>query len=409
MFKTPVTATPFSTEAANAYFQNIKGDSYSGDVSFLSTLRAFMAKRIPEGESITLRFSTSNYNEDHVKGNSVDIMVDDTPGMVVLSSVVQIHNLSHPISANNLACYHLLHASFTECYPGWHRIDDVTNLFKKNFNVLCFSNPELKSVILFVEQLNLKKLHFLQSVTLGILPWYFKPGDTYSDLDKELALSFKEKTPDKYMECIEKIAAQFDFETIRIRTLLRGFETRYERKELQRIESDIVNLNECITRLNTEIGQKLREISDKNVRYLGLQAKIAGVSDEDSELMEYFLCNRNLVIESCDDDSLVFAVKAYVEYFDEDVVKRYLSNRTSYVYNVSSQNITTDQLVKLMRAVFLDQTIKLRFCAAYRMSLSGNVDPQTGFNFGQEFREYMPNPHINRWHCMGNYLPFNIM
>ena len=206
------------------------------------------------------------------------------------------------------------------------------------------------------------------------------------------------------MECIEKIAAQFDFETIRIRTLLRGFETRYERKELQRIESDIVNLNECITRLNTEIGQKLREISDKNVRYLGLQAKIAGVSDEDSELMEYFLCNRNLVIESCDDDSLVFAVKAYVEYFDEDVVKRYLSNRTSYVYNVSSQNITTDQLVKLMRAVFLDQTIKLRFCAAYRMSLSGNVDPQTGFNFGQEFREYMPNPHINRWHCMGNYL-----
>ena len=76
MFKTPVTATPFSTEAANAYFQNIKGDSYSGDVSFLSTLRAFMAKRIPEGESITLRFSTSNYNEDHVKGNSVDIMVD---------------------------------------------------------------------------------------------------------------------------------------------------------------------------------------------------------------------------------------------------------------------------------------------------------------------------------------------
>lgn len=405
MFKTPVTATPFSTEAANAYFQNIDGESYNGDVSFLSTLRAFMAKRIPDGESITLRFSTSNYNEENVKSNPAERMIDAICAFGVhRQGVIQIHSLNSPISTGNLACYHLLHASFAELYPGWHRIDDVTNLFKKNFNVLCFINVELKSVILFVERLNLKKLHLLQSVTLGLFPWYFKTGGTYSELDKKLALSFKEGTADKYMECLKEIASQFDFETTRIKMLLRGFETRYERDELQRIEEEVVALNDRISWLNNEIGQKLREINDRNVMYLGLQAKIAGASEEGSELMDYFLCNRNLVLKSSDGDSLVFAVKTYVEYFDEDVVKRYLGNRTSYVYNIPPRNITTDQLVRLMRAVFLDQTIKLRFCAAYRLSLSGNVDPQTNFDFGQEFYGYMPNPHINRWHCMGNYM-----
>jgi len=406
VFKTPITSTPFTTDAANGYFQNIRGQAYQGDYSFLATLRAFMGQRIPENESIELRFSTSNITEDHVKNNSADAIIRAICGSwdVTSHGYLQIHNLGSPISANNLACYHCLHSYFAATYHGWRQIEEITNLFRKNFNVLCYINAEQKSTILFVESLNMKRMHFLQSITLGILPWYFSPDKGWSDLDKELMQSFKETTPDKYIECINKIASQYDFETIRIKTLLRGFETRYERNEVQKVEREIANLYENIAILNTDIGTKMRMINEKNIRLLGLQAKIAGYSDEDSELMEYFLCNRQLVIEDVVNDTIYFSVKTYMEYFDEDVVNKYLNNHGSFVYQNEPRGFTLDQMEKLLRAVFIDQSIRLRFCAAYCFSLNGNVDPQTNHDFGQEFRHYMPNPHINRWHCMGNYL-----
>lgn len=53
MFKSSVTQTPFTTDAANAYFANITGDSFGYDRSFLATLRALLAPRMQEGESIS--------------------------------------------------------------------------------------------------------------------------------------------------------------------------------------------------------------------------------------------------------------------------------------------------------------------------------------------------------------------
>ena len=54
MFKSSVTQTPFTTDAANAYFTNITGGGFGYDRTFLATLRALLAPRMQEGESINL-------------------------------------------------------------------------------------------------------------------------------------------------------------------------------------------------------------------------------------------------------------------------------------------------------------------------------------------------------------------
>ena len=40
MFKTSISSTPFTTEAANSYFTNITGGAFGNDCSFLAPLRA---------------------------------------------------------------------------------------------------------------------------------------------------------------------------------------------------------------------------------------------------------------------------------------------------------------------------------------------------------------------------------
>lgn len=70
MFKTDIIDTPFTTENANTFFQNITGNKYRNDNSFLATLRALLAPRIKEEDNINLCFDRSQYDENQLR--SVD-------------------------------------------------------------------------------------------------------------------------------------------------------------------------------------------------------------------------------------------------------------------------------------------------------------------------------------------------
>ena len=59
----------------------------------------------------------------------------------------------------------------------------------------------------------------------------------------------------------------------------------------------------------------------------------------------------------------------------------------------------------LLRAVFLDQEIKLRICAAFEFSLDGVVKAIAGYNFGSSGTGYLPNPHHQYYHCISGFIP----
>lgn len=407
MFKQVIRNTQLTTDAANSFFQHIYGDSFQQDVSFVSTLRALVAPRMKEGESIALGFYQSNYSVSQLGNFSAKNAVRDVcdleyfaPGRII------IHNFYNTSQDSNYAWMELMKSTFTSVYPDWHRLDKVTDFFKKTFYTLCFINPENKSVIVFVDNMDIRKMHYLQCSIFAFLPWYFDPKLGVSKVEMELIESLREKTPTKYEDCIARIAEQYDLRTARIRQLLSGFETRYESMECERVRREIHNCIDYINRLNTEIGDYLRAKNDFEIRLLGLETKIANGSEE-SEIMDYFLRNDKLVLDSVTDDSMVFVVKTYLEYFDEDLAERVIKNKTSYIYRPNGRGcnniIPADDMRMLMTAIFLDQKLRIRFCAAYRFNMNGSVNAMGNYRFGAECRSYTPNTHINRYTCLGNY------
>ena len=71
MFRQTIALTPLTTDAANSYFSNITGDKWDNDNSFLATLRALVAPRIKEEDSIPERvqwYSSCMYNQSGNKG-----------------------------------------------------------------------------------------------------------------------------------------------------------------------------------------------------------------------------------------------------------------------------------------------------------------------------------------------------
>lgn len=83
------------------------------------------------------------------------------------------------------------------------------------------------------------------------------------------------------------------------------------RQEISRIDSSIEDFNQTI-------GELLKKRNDSCIRLMGLETKIASAQDDDSEIMDYFIRNANLVLEYVNDTSMVFCTKGYLEYFDSE-------------------------------------------------------------------------------------------
>ena len=409
MFKKSIAITPLTTDTANDYFQNIRGNKFGQDNSFLATLRALVAPRIKDGESINLNFTSSNYNSDAISSVPADRAVNaicsdmlrDSDGNLVVHSFTSSQE-------NNLANMRLIESRFTSCYPGYHRLEKGRDFYRKSFAVDCYINAERKNVAVFVDNLDNKKLHYLQVSILAFLPWYFNPEDGVSELEMELLYSLRETSPDKYENCITRIAEQYDFRTARVRKLLRGFETRYEQLECDRVKNEIQRCDMEIDRLNNSIGAMFGKRNDFCIRLLGLERKIAE-GGEESEIMDYFLCNGKLYLENVTNNDMYFCVRDYLEYFDPEMAERSISNYRSYVYpdgaDSSYRGISANDMKMLMMEIFVSETprLRIRFCAAYRFDLNGSVSAMQGHEFPMEYADCMPNTHINRFSCMGNY------
>lgn len=76
MFKQSVSSTMLTSDAANIFFPHITGEMYGSDHTFLATVRALVAPRMPEGESIHVSFGRSDYNAAVVSETSARRMVE---------------------------------------------------------------------------------------------------------------------------------------------------------------------------------------------------------------------------------------------------------------------------------------------------------------------------------------------
>lgn len=408
MFKSNITQTPFTTDAANGYFQNITGSSFGVDCSFLSTLRALLAPRMKDDEKIHLYFDSSNYNVRSVDSLGTERTVRSiccNYNIMYSTDMMLVHNLYSDQEGNH-ACLNAIESKFTTVYEGYHRLEKVKAFYRKSFNVDCYVNPDLKNVIVFAEKLDTKKIHYLQVSIMAMLPWYFDPKAGISEEEMALVYSLRETKPDKYNQCIAKMAEKYDFRAAKIRKLLDGFETIYERKECEKIKDEIFGIDRRIEDINESIGEYFKRRNDACIRLMGLEKKIA--DGFESEMMEYFLCNSRLVLDQVDGTNMYFSVKDYLEYFDSEMAERTIGNKQSFVYEYGLSRRGSngaEKAKKLMTEIFVSENprLKIRFCASYMFNLNGNVRAMQNSDFGYEFAGYMPNPHIDRFQCMGNY------
>lgn len=406
MFKSIIDSTPLTSDVANDFFQNIGGESYNGDMSFVATLRALVAPRMQEGENLYFSLATSNYSASEIAGSSSKRVVKSICDLDYMNNgTILIHSFTNRNQEDNYANLELMKSTFCQVYQDWVKLDKVTVFFRKTFYVLCFVNPNTKQVVIFTDNMDIRKFHYLQCSIFAFMPWYFDPEKGVSQEEMELIQSLREKTSEKYEDCITRIAAKYDFKTAKVRKLLAGFETRYERQECRRMEEGIQSCINNIESLNREISEYLNTKRDYEIRLLGLESKIAS-NDGTSEIMDYFLSNDKLILCDVNDSTMTFVVKDYLTFFDDEMAMSMINNRNSYIYlprGRACNNIIPADDMEMFMTALVEQRIRIKFCAAYKFTFGRSVRAQSNFGYGSECRDCTPNPHIDRYSCMGNY------
>lgn len=393
--------TPFTSKAAEAFFQyKINGDDFGGDVSFKSTMRALLADRIGD-DIIHLSFDRVALSCSRQSVYSDGELIDLLKMKCDMAAMLCVCSLDSSDPAGNDRLFNLAEQHFADGV-NWVKLEAVTVFYKRYFDVLAFVCEEQKKSFILVKNMTHATMQLLQAAVLVYFPWYFRVSEGDKPNDDELALinAILAKSTNDYMDAINRIAAKHDFQSEYTKSVLTDIETSYEKNRLEDVRLEIESIMATIERLQRDIGSQMEEMYKRNIELDGLELKIAKNNGE-SLISDYFLANKRLCLDDSRQNTIFFHVCDYITYYDPEIVQRCIDNESSFVYGSAPNN---EIARKLATAIFIDEKIRIRTCAGYSLSMGGSFKAIQGYGmFNGDVLSHIPNTHIEKYGCLGNY------
>lgn len=424
MFTKEIEQTPFATSIADRVLGVVKNCDFSNDRSMTSTLRALLARRIDTKNNTLHVYKFSNaYSYEALRGspdNAVfsavvpsDITQKSTQNFFFVGGynsddkaneeVFRIFDQGFLSYTKDIA----INSGCSEEEATFSELEDLKTFFaQKHIRARFYINEARKGCYILIENLDIKKWHLLQSLIPRYFPWWFaeKP---LNDKEKELLRSLTNRYAPAYEAAITAIAQDFDMRSMIIKESLEGFEAQFEQQYLDEVRHSIATLQRDIDDIILRWSELAVAMHAKKEVELGLELKIANGGDVQSELMEYFLTNKNLHLQSKNGGRIDFVVTGYLDNFDPDQFDRMIENEDSYLYQYAGEYFTERQIRCLLTEIFSTERIKMRVCAAYQLDFTQmRYRGLDGYGFGSEFSSFLPNMHIQLYHCLGGNEPY---
>ena len=405
MFNKEIYVTTLTSEAADKLFSNITASNVP-DNSFTATLRAVLRNRLPQDKSVRLSVISKTYYIDELETASVSACVNWVIPDEIKNSVGSEYNIFVIYTSNSDAGAKMLdivraNAGTGKRYmSGYTLREDLRAFYARKLNAFFYTDNNQNTVI-FMDKLELKHFHILQMMIPKYFPHLFldKP---LTEAETSLLKSTGNKTAVEYENLIEEFAKEIDIRAEIIRTKLLGFETVFERIRMDEIKNEIVSHQSDYDYYLSLVREASNNIQEKKYTLAGLECSITEKSG-DSEIMEYFMCNKNLSVMRVSGTIIEFVSYGYADVYDENAFEQYVKNHGGFMYKNLSPAVTIKQMETLYRSIFSQYIYKLRLCAAYTADMRNGLKPIKHYNFPPESRTYLPNTHIQHFGCIGSY------
>lgn len=394
-----------ASDIANEFFPNINGDSYRDDASWLATMRALLPSRLGKDASAQIRYFQKESKSHKSRAARVTYYLEGVD--LTAPNTISVINVQKTTEEMDKVVDAFTHLGIADHNFAQAIYDRYAAQEPKGY-VLMYINDEIANTVIITTGMSMHTWHALSA----FMRHYFRKAfaeqpatEKEMELMKALAsVSRDDNSTDTYLRLIEEFAEPYDFRSAQIRQALGKFTTRAKEARRKSVERTIQNANDTIRNYHEELGKQLA-IREK------AQWELAGLTIGDGEdtaskeLMNYFLNNRQLVFTSANGDNFNYWVKTYLTYWDDRMAESYIKTHNGYLYEgARSFDLNIDKFEKMLRAIFIDRTIRVRMTAAYRFTFSGsniNLDINSGDTQPTELKGYMLNPHPMYNNCWG--------
>lgn len=392
MFNKIITETPFTQDLADEIFTSVNGAVYLNDVSFVSTLRALMVGRSGFPARVYLQ----------------DMCSADYDQCITLSpfNPEHFHDVLIILTTQDHALIHDIDTRFANDLPDFRELADLKQFVAPYMVARFYIDEEKHKTVVFVENLSIRRWHLLQALIPRYFPWIFQ-DNPISDEERELLSSLTHKYSNDYERIIEIFSSKVDFRTLSIQKCLGGFERKANLALAKKCEEEVNQYTEQMHNIIIQYDSYLRSKEELNAKMHGYLALAQACDAKDSELVDYFKCNKSLMPINTRDTSFSFIVNTYLESYDPEMYETYSENDLSYLYHGYSRPAefeNRDDFKLFLDAIFSEEpTLKIRVCAYFTIKVGGSVDSYAGYDFPPECRDRIPNPHLHYFDCLGNY------
>ena len=391
-------STQFNGELADTMFPYVEGsDGYDG--ALVSVLRATLHDKIGEDKLYVTKWNLDRSDDDRSKEMFKNNVLENDCTFTIINY------------EDNSRFPDWLLKNFEEATKEtkWTRIQRITSFFDKLFDVACYCNADMKSTVLMIGRIDVSRIHYVTCAIFAMFPWYYIPKSEGHESnvtkdDKDLVQSLREVTPEKFRTAIGVFEAKYDFYTPRLQNL-GNIEDDWREREIDEMRNRSNNLRDRIQRMYNELAEisKHKETVDRNL----LGWMIGEKRENEYTIKQYLIDNaKNVHMIESGTDYMVLQFMQDLTYFNEDLAESFINGSRDPLRSMrpSSAVLSADEMKVLFNALFVDRTAVLQFAAGYNINVrASRVDPRGDFSFDYAAANSFPNPHINRYTCIGGY------
>lgn len=405
---------PFLNGYSSDFFPNIFGDNYVDDCTFTATLRALVSPRIEESQTLSvfvdardLRFvDISSFPTEESKLKEIYFEQEGFTRRNFITIVALSGGDAN--TQKNAQAMSAVDRSFIAQYPGFRELEDIKAFTAKNGDFRFFIDEDRHAAVVFISNATYKLFHLMQAFTPRILPWFFK-DKPLDELERALLRSLTETSAEEYIRILGSLEERSNLKLKRLEKQLENFVIDSKRKQLDTVLNRIEDYNgyidENISRYRKLISEREKIILEKN----GLELQIREGADS-SEICDYFKCNKRIEFLSAGSSCINFIVKCCIENFDVDMYERFSENFNTHIYTgyaIGNPDFAEAKVRKeFLDEIFSDEPLlKIKTCAFYRICMEGIVEVQSSYNYPRSCKDRLPNPHIDRFACLGDHRP----
>ena len=380
-------------------FVNIVGDgTFKGDNFALAMARLLLKPRITEEDTVTVKVVDPNHTAWSTWAEDGKQFIDE----ISMENAVMFcvwDKLERAMTLVNM----------NKSLSGWEEYTtrELSLIGEQlGISLRIFRNNERKSTVVFTNTPDYESWHYLTCLFKVFYPWGIRcTTETEQGFVKTL---FGSRGTDKTYKAMNDMVYNIvDVDIVRKKYYLCGYEGKLKNIQRRRYADQ---MEDIMRRINEKLNGVRELYKQYNEKALVVEAIDNNINNgnNNNELMNYFLSNKNITVESGDDDGeIVYVVTGYMTLYDPEVAQEYINNGSSIMYSelsrIDDSFFSKERIRKLMTEIFVESNIKIRMCSAWKISFGSCVLPVRHFSYRDKYKSYFPNPHLDKYGCLGGW------